>query len=134
MVWGFLQKWNLPNNSGGVMGLVLFIAENFHLLKSCGFSLYYLLWNESLLHIFYKGAWKFVIEDLGFIFDLIWVLDVQIKKDLKSLWNLWWFIDWLMSVEFGFWNKKERKGDKFLKSQKDVSKIWVNLYQSKNLN
>ena len=20
MVWGFLQKWNLPNNSGGVMG------------------------------------------------------------------------------------------------------------------
>ena len=114
--------------------MVLFIAENFHLLKSCGFSLYYLLWNEYLLHLFYKGAWKSVIEDLGFIFDLIWVLDVQIKKDLKSLWNLWWFVDWLMSVEFSFWNKKERKGDKILKSQKDVAKIWVNLYQSKNLN
>ena len=109
--------------------MVLFIVENFHLLKLCGFSLYYLLWNEFLLHMFYKGAWKSVLEDLWFIFECIF-LDVQIKKDLKSL----LFIDWLISVESGIWNKEERKGDKFLKSQNDVAKIWGNWWQRKNLN
>ena len=93
---GLLTKVEFAEQVWRGNGMVLFIVENFHLLKLCGFSLCDLHWNESLwLHIFYKGAWNSVIEDLGFILKCN-SLDVQIKKDLKSL----WFIDWLMSVEF----------------------------------